>query len=163
MTSLQFSFILNLLKSYGCVFVIGGTHGVRLLTKLSMCMSPQFGRVWCIWTKQSEGFDASGHQMLCECWLCASCCLWRWGDRLSTPQAPRLSLPQRCRHRRRRDCTSGPPPHIVGLHFDNASSCTTMCFGSSPSRKLLEWTSCASTRQTRSHRSSCFSRQSFRM
>ena len=28
-----------------CDVVMGGTHGVRLMTKLSMCMSPQFGRV----------------------------------------------------------------------------------------------------------------------
>ena len=69
--------------------------------------------------------------------MCVSCCRWGWGDRLSTPQAPRLSLPQRWRHRRRRDCTSGPPSSHCGSALRNASSCPTMCFGSSPSSNLL--------------------------
>ena len=40
-------------------------------------------------------------------------CVLGWGDGFSTPQAPRLLRQRRWLRRRRRDCTSGPPPHNV--------------------------------------------------
>ena len=81
----------------------------------------------------SEGFDASGHHMSCSVLVVLPLGV---GRQALHPQAHRPSLQQQCEYRRRRrDCTSGPPPHIVGLHFDTASSCTTTCmFRSSPLR-----------------------------
>ena len=66
-----------------------------------------------------ETFDVHVNWHFVVRWLYVFWCShWGWGDRLSPPSlrhAPRLSLQQRRVHRRRRDCTSGPPPHIVGV------------------------------------------------
>ena len=88
----------------------------------AMCMSTASCGV-----HSSGCFDASGWSRCTWACICLKrqhvesrlCVFWRphwgWGDRLSTPQAPRLPLRQRRVHRRRRDCTTGPPPHIVGV------------------------------------------------
>ena len=88
-----------------CDVVIGGTHGVRLLTKLSICMSrevslvgrtwsrffilwsPQFGWVWCIWTtvrKCLVHLVSTCHVALVQCWLGVHL---GWRDKLSTPKS----------------------------------------------------------------------------
>ena len=55
--------------------------------------------------------------LCCSLVVCVLVLHWEWRDRLSISHAQRLLLPQRRVHRRRRrsDCTSGLPPHIVGV------------------------------------------------
>ena len=102
--------------SYRCNVVIGGTHGVRLLTKLSMCMSrgrffcgthmeswfclfvesngQQLGRVWCIWSQL----------VMLHLFYVVGCPPGVERQALHT-QVHRLLLHVPWLHRRKRDCT----------------------------------------------------------
>ena len=73
------------------------------MTKLSMCMSPQFGRVWCIWNTVRKGLmhlDTTCHVVFVQCWLCVHLV----GRKALHPQVQRLHLHVPWLHRRKRDC-----------------------------------------------------------
>ena len=72
-----------------------------------------------------ETFDVHVTRHFVVRWFCVLVLPLGVGRQALHTPSPRLSLQQRRVHRRRRDCTSGPPPHNgdeEGLHFRPSSS-----------------------------------------